>query len=72
MKLDHTPSGIKTAPFSEWLDYCILGAEEMGRLTAEDREDSQALYDRPLTPSQKVIRAECKEAAARHITGATP
>ena len=67
MKLDHTPSGSKTATFSGGLDYCILGAEEMGRLTAEDREDSQALYDRPLTPAQKVIRAECKEAAARHI-----
>ena len=67
MKLDHTPSGIKTTTFSAWLDYCILGAEEMGRLTAEDREESQALYDRPLTARQYRIRAECKEAAARHI-----
>ena len=32
MKLDHTPSGIKTRTFNEWLDYCVLGAEEMGRL----------------------------------------
>lgn len=70
MTLDHTPSGIVASPFSVWLDYCVLGAEEMGRLTAEDREHTQALYDRPLTPSQKVIRAECKAAAARHI-GAT-
>ena len=38
MKLDHTPSGIVASPFSVWLDYCVLGAEEMGRLTAEDRE----------------------------------
>lgn len=69
MKLDHTPSGIKTRTFNEWLDYCVLGAEEMGRLTAEGREDSQALYDRPLTAAQQRIRAQCKEAAARHIVG---
>ena len=67
MKLDHTPSGIETATFGEWLDYCLLGAEEMGRLTEEDREESQALYDRPLTVRQHRIRAECREAAARHI-----
>lgn len=71
MKLDHTPSGIKTRTFNEWLDYCVLGAEEMGRLTAEGREDSQALYDRPLTPHQMVIRAQCKKAAARHIGAAS-
>ena len=69
MKLDHTPSGIKASPFSVWLDYCVLGAEEMGRLTAEGREDSQALYDRPLTAAQQLIRAQCKDAAARHIVG---
>ena len=67
MKLDHIPSGIVASPFSVWLDYCVLGAEEMGRLTAEDREQTQALYDRPLTPAQQMIRAQCKEAAARHI-----
>ena len=67
MKLDHTPSGIKTRTFSEWLDYCVLGAEEMGRLTAEDREESQALYDRPLTVRQHRIRADCTEAAAPHL-----
>ena len=71
MKLDHTPSGIKTCTFNEWLDYCVLGAEEMGRLTAEDREQTQALYDRPLTPAQQMIRAQCKEAAARHIGAAS-
>ncbi len=71
MKLDHTPSGIKTRTFNEWLDYCVLGAEEMGRLTAEDREHTQALYDRPLTPHQMVIRAQCKKAAARHIGAAS-
>ena len=71
MKLDHTPSGIKTRTFNEWLDYCVLGAEEMGRLTAEDREESQALYDRPLTPHQMVIRAQCKKAASRHIGAAS-
>lgn len=66
MKLDHTPSGIKARPFSVWLDYCLLGAEELGRLTAEDREQSQALYDLPLTPHQQAIRAACKEVASRH------
>ena len=71
MSLDHTPSGIKTATFGEWLDYCLLGAEEMGRLTEEDRAQSQELYDRPLTPSQHEIRRDCKTAASRHIGAAS-
>ncbi len=71
MSLDHTPSGIKTATFGEWLDYCVLGAEEMGRLTEDDRAQSQALYDRLLTSRQYAIRADCKAAAARHIGSAS-
>lgn len=71
MKLDHTPSGIKTRTFNEWLDYCVLGAEEMGRLTAEGREESQALYDRPLTLRQHEIRRDCKTAASRHLGAAS-
>ena len=71
MKLDHTPSGIVASPFSVWLDYCVLGAEEMGRLTAEDREQTQALYDRPLTARQHEIRRDCKTAASRHLGAAS-
>lgn len=65
MKLDHTPTGIKFAEFGEWLDYVLLGAEELGRLDTEDREASQALYDRPLTERQQRLRKLCKEAACR-------
>ena len=71
MKLDHTPSGIVASPFSVWLDYCVLGTEEMGRLTAEDREQTQALYDRPLTARQHEIRRDCKIAASRHLGAAS-
>lgn len=69
MTLDHTPSGISFASFGEWLDYAILGAEELGRLDPEDRSSSQELYDRPLTARQQCIRRLCKEAAARHLPG---
>lgn len=66
MQLDHTPSGIITASFAEWLDYCMLGAEELGRLDPENIASSQALYDRPLTARQQQVRRLCKDAAARH------
>ena len=69
MTLDHTPSAIVTVTFAEWLDYTLLGAEELGRLTEEDCDLTQVLYDRPLTPRQRAIRAACKLAAARHATG---
>ena len=69
MKLDHTPSGIRSESFGEWLDYCVLGAEEVGCLDPEDRASGQALYDRPLTARQQHIRRLCKVAAARHIVG---
>lgn len=66
MKLDHTPTGIIFAEFGEWLDYVILGAEELGRSDPEERAASQALYDRPLTERQLRLRKLCKEAASRY------
>ena len=36
MTLDHTPSASVTETFGEWLDYTLLGTEELGRLTEED------------------------------------
>jgi hypothetical protein len=60
MTLDHTPSRIKAADFGTWLDYCILGAEELGRQTVTRRFVTQRFYDRPLTERQKRIREECR------------
>ena len=69
MTLDHTPSPIITPTFSKWLDFCLIGAEELDRLTEEARITTQAMYDRPLTPQQERIRAACRKSACRHIAG---
>ncbi|MBK8638174.1 MAG: hypothetical protein IPN92_07725 [Chromatiaceae bacterium] len=65
MNLDHTPSPIVVADFGTWLDYCILGAGEMGRRLPERRGVEDRTYDRPLTPQQQRTREECRTAAAR-------
>lgn len=65
MKLDHTPSNIRTSTFSTWLDYCILGAEEVGRADPAKRETSEESYHRPLTEQQQRIRAECQRSVAQ-------
>ena len=72
MALDHIPSTIRTASFGEWLDYCILGAEELGRLDKTRRfVTDQLSYNRLLTARQKRIREECRLSAARHNKGAS-
>lgn len=71
MALDHTPSTIRTASFGEWLDYCIFGAEELGRLDATRRFVTERHYNRQLTSRQRRIREECKRSAARHNKGAS-
>lgn len=69
MKLDHTPSNIRTSTFSAWLDYCILGAEEVGRADPEKRETSEAAYHRPLTEQQQRIRLECRRSVSQQRRG---
>jgi hypothetical protein len=64
MNLDRTPSNIQTSDFGEWLDYCVIGAEEMGLAKKPTSKRALRSYDRPLTERQYRIRQECREAIA--------
>ncbi len=64
MNRDHTPSEIKCASFGEWLDYCLIGAEELGMTLDVVPEQWRPRYDRALTPRQALIRKLCHQAVA--------
>jgi hypothetical protein len=60
--LDHTPSDLKCDTFGEWLDYTLIGAEEVGRENKYFDQDTPywETYNRQLTPRQRVIRRTMK------------
>lgn len=59
-RLDNVPSEILADSFDEWLDYCLIGAEEVGRSLGHHLKNGDQLYHRRLTPRQAVIRELCK------------
>jgi hypothetical protein len=63
MKLDHTPALFRAADFNEWLDFCLIGAEEAYK--PMHIVTYQAMYDRPLTARQQEIRVSCAEAMGK-------
>lgn len=58
------PAELRCEDFGEWLDYCILGAEEIGIQMGYTKGSD--LYNRPLTMRQAVIRLMCKRVLAKH------
>lgn len=69
MHRDQLPSEIKCNSFEEWLDYCLIGAEELGMTLDVTPEQWRPLYDRALTPRQAMIRELCHQAVAEQAAG---
>lgn len=67
-KRDNVPSEIVADSFEEWLDYCLIGAEEIGRSLGKHVKTDDKLYHRRLTPRQALIRNLCKAELAKKTT----
>lgn len=67
-KPDHTPSELQADSFEEWLDYCLIGAEEVGRGLGYHLKNGDKLYGRRVTPRQAMIRELCRSEVKKTTT----